>query len=90
MQISVHDYNLPDDRDFIFNPAETELTMYAYLVDHNFSAIIVKNDSEFTIQVPCNHYMGVVTENEYVHGYIVALEDTILATRIPRREQQRK
>lgn len=83
MQIPIHNYNLPDNRDFIFNPAETELTIYVHLIDHNFSTIIIKNDSKFTIQIPYNYYIGVVTKNEYIHGYIMAPKDAILATRIP-------
>ena len=83
----MHNYNLSDDKDFIFDLVKIELTIYTYLINYNFSVIIVKNNFKFTIQIPYNYYINIIIENEYIYNYIIVLEDTILIIKISRKKQ---
>ncbi|TAQ83100.1 hypothetical protein B7494_g8576 [Chlorociboria aeruginascens] len=62
--IPVHHIALPD-RDFIFEPAQTPLTMFAHLVDKELSGIIAQNDSDAPVQVECNLKLGLVQEFDF-------------------------
>ena len=51
--------NLPADTDFMFELTEqAHLTMFAHVVDHNMSPILVRNDSNKPVQTPRKSNLG--------------------------------
>ena len=66
---------LPEDRDFLFEPTvQGNLTMYAHLVDHGMSSILVRNDSDLPVQVPSKTRLGSVTEMDYDNCFKVDVD----------------
>lgn len=65
---------LLDSQDFFFHPAlESELTFYAYLIDHIIYKVLVCNNPIYYIQVSKNHKLSYITNLAY---------NNYLATRI--------
>ncbi|TAQ86585.1 hypothetical protein B7494_g5085 [Chlorociboria aeruginascens] len=62
--IPVHHIALPD-RNFIFEPSSTTLTMYAYLVDQNMSGIVAQNNTDVAVQVQRNLKVGTIEEFDF-------------------------
>lgn len=57
---------LPDSRDFLFHLSpQAHLTLYAHLVDHSTSKVLVRNDADHPVQIPRHHKLGCVTELPY-------------------------
>ena len=66
LMIPTSPLKLPEDRDFLFEPSvQGNLTMYAHLVDHGMSSILVRNDSNSPVQIPKKTRLGNVTEIDY-------------------------
>ena len=88
-RISVHHASLPD-RDFLFEPADSLLSLYAHLVDSSVPAVLAENDTDVPITVPRNHRLGTVYDTDFDNCYLVSQEDQAdaisLATRVPRSE----
>ena len=88
-QIPVHHAALPD-RDFLFEPSDSLLSLYAHLVDSSVPAVLAKNDTDVAVTVPRNHRLGTVYDTDFDNCYLVSQEDQAdainLATRIPSSE----
>ena len=57
---------LPTDRDFLFEPTENwDLDLYAQLVDSTTSTIMVRNDSDHDVTLPCRSRLGMISEMDY-------------------------
>lgn len=57
--ISVH-YASLFDRDFFFEPVDSLLSLYTYLVDAFIIIVIVKNDTDFVVKVFRNLRLGTI------------------------------
>ena len=90
-QIPVH-YATLLDRDFLFEPMDSMLSLYAHLVDSSVPAVLAKNDTDVAITVPRNHRLGTIYDTDFDNCYLVAQEDHIdavsLATRVPSSEHR--
>ena len=88
--VAIHHLALPE-RDFLFEPCDTKLSIYTGLVDNNISSVFVKNESEKAIKVPRNMRLGEVIEADFDWCYHVSSgqeEVAELATRRPQGEHQ--
>ena len=88
--VAIHHLALPE-RDFLFEPCDTNLSIYAGLVDNHISSVLVKNESEKPIKVPRNMRLGEVIEAEFDGCYHISSgqeEVAELATRRPQSEHQ--
>ena len=85
-QISVHHATLLD-RDFLFEPSNSRLSLYAHLVDSSLPAVLAKNDTDAAITVPRNYRLGMVYDTKFDNCYLVSPEDRTdaieLATCLP-------
>ena len=70
IQIPVY-YTSLLDRDFIFKPdnISTNLTLYAHFVDSLISTILVKNNTDYAVQIPRNFRVGTVQESDIENYY---------------------
>ena len=60
--------DLPSDRDFLFEPmkqVQTRMTMFAHIVDHKMSGILVRNESNVPVQVPRKLRLGNIHEMDF-------------------------
>ena len=86
--IEVHHFGLPD-RDYFFEPADTNLTLFASVLDPNTTCIPVVNDTDQYVRIPRNMRLGEVMEAEFDGVYHISsgVEDVVeLATRRPKAE----
>ena len=71
---------LPENRDFLFEPsAQGKLTMYAHLVDYGMSGVLVRNDSNSSVQIPGKTRLGNVTEMDYDNCFHADVETDFAA-----------
>ena len=90
-QIAVHHASLPD-RDFMFEPDNSPLSLYAHLVDASMSAILAKNESDVPIKIPRNQRLGTIYDTDFDNCFQVSPEAEQdvreLATRRPAAEHK--
>lgn len=68
--------DLPQDRDFIFEPAKhANFTLFSHVVDCNTTQILVRNDSPQPVQIPRRFRVGHVSELNYENCYQVTDPD---------------
>ena len=78
MMLPTKPINLPPDRDFIFEPVrQANLSMFAHIVDHNMSAILVRNESNKVVQLPRKLRIGNVQEMDYEHCFLTDLDHSV-------------
>ncbi len=71
--ISLVPLPLPDDRDFLFHPVtQANLTLFAHLVNHETSRVLVRNDSSQAVRIPRRHRLGHVVNIAYNNCFQVA------------------
>ena len=70
-QILVHHATLLD-RDFLFKPIDSKLSLYAYLVDSSILIILAKNNSNIAITVLRNYYLGIIYDTNFNNYYLVS------------------
>ncbi len=64
---------LLDDQDFLLHPAtQANLTLFAHLVDHETSRVLVRNDSSQAVRIPRRHRLGHVVDIAYNDCFQVA------------------
>ena len=88
--VAIHHLTLLE-RDFLFEPCNTKLSIYTSLVDNDISSVLVKNESKKAIKVPRNMRLGEIREAEFNRCYYISSgqEDVAeLATRRPQVEHQ--
>ena len=87
-QIPVYYATLPD-RNFLFEPTETPLSLYAHLIDSSISAVLAKNNSDVPIKIPRNLKLGTVCDTDFDNCFQVTTEDAVeLTTRRPTAEHK--
>ena len=70
-------YTALPDRNFLFEPTETPLSLYAYLVDSSISAVLAKNDSDVPIKIPRNLKLGTICDTDFDNYFQVTTEDAV-------------
>ena len=63
-QILVYYTALPDCN-FLFEPAETPLSLYAYLINTSIIAVLTKNNSDISIKIPRNLKLGTICDTDF-------------------------
>ncbi|KAK3166669.1 hypothetical protein OEA41_009794 [Lepraria neglecta] len=79
------------DRDFLFEPEEYELSLYTHLVDLSLTAVVAKNDSDYSVKIPRNLRLRTVQEANFDNCYYITSGQynvAELATRRPKKEYQ--
>ena len=88
--IAVARLDLPPERDFLFEPdKQTNITLYAHLVDAKFHTVLAKNESNRTVQIPSKHRLGMLSELDYENVFF-AEQDTEQYATPPPKESLRK
>ena len=86
--IPVHYVGDLPDRDFLFEPNETQLSLYAHLVDQGTTAVLAKNDNDHAVVIARNLRLGTMSEIDYDYCYHVSDDMADLATRKPQSTHQ--
>ena len=86
MTIPIHHLagSLPNDRDYLFEPDESDLTLYAHLMDASTEAILVRNDGKQAVKIPRNFRLGHLTEIDYPNAFFASEGAEDLAMKAPR------
>ena len=72
LAIEIHSLTL-FDRDFVFESNELSyLTTYAHMIDDFIKTIMIRNDSELSIQILRNHRLDIVVELKYFNVYHIS------------------
>ena len=82
MVVPVYHATLPDDRDFLFEPATSAtlaVSLYTHLVDNSFHSVIARNDTDKPIVLPKHIRLGTVSEINYDNYYLATAEEADLA-----------
>ena len=75
------------DRNFLFEPAETPLSLYAYLINASITAVLAKNNSNIPIKIPRNLKLGTICDTDFNNCFQVTPEDAVeLTTQHPTAE----
>ena len=86
--IPVYYANVLEGRDYLFEPANSKLTLYAHLADAHLSAIMARNTTDRPVIIPRNTHLGHFTELEYQYTYAVNIDDVDLAVRPPKQSHR--
>lgn len=63
---------LSDDRNFLFHPiAQANLTLFAYIIDHETTKILVRNTFDWPLRISHHQKLG-HTVNIHYHNYFLA------------------
>ena len=52
--VPVHHTTLPNNRDFIFEPGESPVSLFASVTDHSFNAVLARNESNRPVHIARN------------------------------------
>ena len=77
MAIPVHNFCLPESRDFLFEPEDSELAMYAHLIESPTSSVLIRNDRNLPIKIPRNYRLGKATEIDFPNAFQVEADDDV-------------
>ena len=76
------------DRDLLFKPDKSELTLYAHIIDTSVNSILAKNESSTPVSVIKKTRLGYITEIPYDNYYLATPEVADLAARPPKKTRQ--
>ena len=69
--VSLVSLPLPNDRDFLFHPsAQTNLTLFTHLVDHQTSKVLVRNTTRDTLRILHRHKLGHLIDIAYENRFL--------------------
>ncbi len=71
MAVPVHHTAIPSDRDFFFEPDDTNLSLYAHIINAETTSILVENESDKTVHIPRNYRLGRVLELDFPNAFQV-------------------
>lgn len=80
--------SLPNDRDFLFHlTTQANLTLYAHIVDHTTTKILVSNTSDRSLRVPRHQKLGHIVDICYENCFLVDAQATFDSAAFPPRAQ---
>lgn len=82
--VPILDMNLPDNRDLFFEPTYNRAAVYAHVVDHHVSEILVRNK----LVIPRKSKMGNIVEYEAEGCYHISSKAGYLAATSTKAEQR--
>ena len=69
--------SLPDDRNFLFYPtAQSNLSLYAYIVDYTTTKILVSNSSDRPLRIPWHQKLGHIIDICYENCFLADAQVT--------------
>ncbi len=86
--IPIHHSNLPSDRDFLFEPSDSNASLFAHAIDASTNCIMAKNDSPQSIKISRNARLGRITEIQYPNAFHVDSDIRDYAERKPTRSHK--
>ena len=86
--ILVNYYAQLPDRDLLFEPDESELMLYAHIVDSSVDSILAKNESSTPVSVSRKTRLGYIIEIPYDNCCLATPEVADLAARPPKKTWQ--
>ena len=86
--IPIHYRATLPERDLLFKPDDSELTLYAHIVDSSVESILARNDSEVPVTISRTTRLGHVTEIPYDSCYLASGELAHLASKPPKKIRQ--
>ncbi len=88
VSIPIHYHATLPERDLLFEPDESELTLYAHIVDSSVEAVLARNDSDVPITLTRKTRLGHIAEIPYDSCYLASSELAHLASRPPKKVRQ--
>jgi hypothetical protein len=88
ISIPIHYRATLRDRDLLFGPGESELTLYAHIVDSSIEAVLARDDSEVPITITRKTRLGHIAEIPYDSCYLASSELAHLSSRPPKKSRQ--
>lgn len=89
VQVRIHHLNLPEGRDFLFEPGDANFGLYAHVMGSETAGVLVRNDEDKPIKVPRNFRLGRVTEMEYPNAYLATSDTMDLAVKKSEQSHQK-
>ncbi len=75
---------LPDDRDFLFHPAtQTNLTLFAHIIDHETSKVLVRNTSDRPLRISRWQKLGHIVDIRYDNCFLADVESAFQSATVP-------
>ena len=76
------------ERDLLFEPDQSELTLYAHIVDTSVDSILARNESSTPVSITKKTRLGFITELPYDNCYLATPEVAELAAKPPKKHRQ--
>ena len=73
--LSIHYTTILNDRDFLFESEELNLSLYAHLINSNSKHILVRNESNKTVHIPRNCRVKRMIELNFLNAFQVDADD---------------
>lgn len=69
---------LPDDCEFLFEPTTSRpnITLFAHLLDYSTTEVLVRNNYNKSVQIPCSFRLGAATEVFYKNCFQAELDQS--------------
>ena len=75
---------LPDDKDFLFHPtAQPNLTLFAHIIHHDTSKVLVRNTSDCLLRISRRQKLGHVVDIRYNNCFLTDVESAFYSATIP-------
>ena len=71
------------NRNLLFKLDETNLTLYAYIIDSSIDLVLVKNISNYPITIYKKYRLGYITKIPYNNYYYINIGLADLTTKLP-------
>ena len=84
IMLSIKEINLSNDRDFLFEPAQTNanLTIFAYLINHIITEVLIRNKSNTSIHILRKLRLKNILEMNYENCFQIIIESKFALTKI--------
>jgi len=70
--VEVRKIDLPE-RDYFFEPADTNLCLFAGIINNGMKSVLVKNETDKLVKIPRNMRLGQVVECTLDKGFYMLL-----------------
>jgi hypothetical protein len=67
--ISIHNANLSSNRDFLFEPDDTDISLYAHAINDSITAIMTKNLISKIVKISRNDRLRKITKIQYLNAF---------------------
>ena len=85
IMLSIKEIKLSNDRNFLFKPAvvvQTNLIIFAYLINYTITGILIRNESNISIQISRKLRLKNILEMDYENYFQINIEPKFALTKI--------